>query len=147
MTSILAKSSEGPNSYEAAQALDGAQVVETRAGGVDLGAVGLAADNSVKVVGITQKPAMPNGGAPREPQAGVLDMTLAPAEVAVYDGNQTVPGVLYSTAAAYGDRLVSAGDGAVEPATAESDPRAIFAWCKEPEGVAAGARGRVKLTL
>lgn len=147
MTSTLAKFSTGPANYEAVEAIDGTQFVEARAGGVSLPGVGVAAAGSVKVVGIAQKPASPTGGAPRVPVAGVLNVTLAPTEVAVYDNGQTVPNVLFSGAAAYGDRLVVGANGGVAQAGATPDARAIVGWCKSRGGVAAGARGVVKLTL
>lgn len=145
MGSVLPRFTSGPRTYEAVEVIAGAQLVEARAGGVDNPGCGLAAAGSVKVVGVAQKDANPAGNTPRTPQAGVLDVTLAPKEVAVISDG-FVPDVKYAVAAAYGDRLVSAGGGNVKPWTNEP-ATAIIGWCAEAAGVALNATGLTRLNL
>lgn len=145
MGSVLPKFTSGPRTYNAVEAIAGGQLVEARAGGDDLPGAGVAAANSVKVLGVAQKDATPDGGAPREPVAGVLDVTLAPREFAVISDG-FVPDVTYSTAAAYGDRLVVGAAGGVKPWTVEP-VTAIIGWCAESGGVAQGATGLTRINL
>jgi len=145
MGSVQPRFTNGPRTYEAVEAVAGGQLVEARAGGVDNPGCGLAADESVKVLGVAQKDAHPGGGAPRAPEAGVLDVTLAPKEVAVISDG-FVPGVKYAVAAAYGDRLVSAGAGAVKPWTDEP-ATAIIGWCAEKAGVVLNGTGLTRINL
>lgn len=147
MGSILPRFTDGPRSYEAVEALAGGNVVEARAGGTDLAAVGVAADASPRVIGVAQKDASPRGdGQPRQPQAGVLDVTMAPFEVAVIsDGH--VP-CKYAVAAAYGDLVCSAGAGSVRPAlAADITAGVVIGRCVEKGGVAVGGTGLTRITL
>jgi len=145
MGSILPRFTDGPRTYEAVEALTGGVLVEARAGGVDNAGCGIAAAGSLKVLGVAQKDASPTGGAPRAPVAGVLDTTMAPAEVAVINDG-FVP-VKYAAAAAYGDRLVAAANGTVTPAGAAPDARTIVGWCAEKAGVALGGTGLTRINL
>jgi len=139
---------KGSRTYEAVEVLTGGQLVEARAGGVDNPGVGIAAAGSLKVVGAAQKDANPDGNADRAPVAGVLDQTLAPAEVTVFDGNDGFVPLTYAAAAAYGDRLVSAGDGKVKVYDdATLNAAAIVGWCAEAAGVALDGIGLTKLTV
>lgn len=147
MGSIQPRFTSGPRNYEAVEVFAGGVLLEARAGGVDLPGCGIAADVSTKVIGVAQKDATPGGNAPREPVAGVLDQTLAPAEVAVISDG-FVPGVKYAQAAAYGDRLVSAGDGAVKPfVPATHNAAQLIGWCAEPAGVALNGTGLTRINL
>lgn len=146
MGSIQPRFTNGPRTYEAAEALSGGFVVEARTGGVDNPAVGIAADASVTVLGIAQKDATPAGGAPRAPEAGVLDVTLAPAEVAVINDGH-VP-LKYAAAAAYGAQVCSAGAGSVRPAlAADISAGAVIGRCVEKGGVALGGTGLTRINL
>lgn len=145
MGSILPRFTDGPRTYEAVEALTGGQLVEARAGGVDGPGVGIAAAGSLKVLGVAQKDASTAGGAPRQPVAGVLDVTMAPKEVAVISDG-FVP-VKYAAAAAYGDRLIAAANGTVTPAGATPDARTIVGWCAEKAGVALGGTGLTRINL
>ena len=145
MGSVLPKFTNGPANYEAAEVIAGGQLVEARAGGVELPACGVAGAGSNKVIGVAQKDANPNGGAPVAPVAGVLDQTLAPKEVAVIsDGFVNVK---YAAAAAYGDRLIAAAAGTVTPAGATPDARQVVGWCAAKDGVALGATGLTRINL
>lgn len=145
MGSILPRFTSGPRTYNAVETIAGGQLVEARAGGGDLPGAGVAANASVKVLGVAQKDATATGNDPRSPVAGVLDVTLAPREFAVISDG-FVPGVKYSTAAAYGDRLVAGALGTVKPWTAEP-ATAIIGWCAEPAGVALNATGLTRINL
>lgn len=148
MGSILSRHSDGPATYEAVEALTGGFVVEARAGGVEnLPACGIAADASKKVLGVAQKDASvhPGNAVPRSPAAGVLDMTMAPFEVAVISDG-FVP-VKYAAACAYGARVCSAGAGSVRPWVAADGADAIIGWCKEKGGVALGGTGLTRINL
>lgn len=147
MGSIQTRFTDGPRTYEAVEALTGGQLVEARAGGVELPGCGPAAANSVKVLGVAQKDASvhPGNSLPRVPVAGVLDVTLAPSEVAVINDG-FVP-VKYSTAAAYGDRLVAAAAGTVAPAGATPAAGQVVGWCAEKGGVAQNATGLTRINL
>lgn len=145
MTSIQPRFTNGPRTYEAVEALEGGYVVEARAGGVSNPGVGIAADASTKVVGVAQKAASPTGNAPRAPQAGVLDVTLAPAEVAVISDG-FVP-VKYAAACAYGARVASAGGGNVRPWVAADGADAILGFCAEAAGVALNGVGLTRINL
>ena len=149
MSSTYPRQSHGPRTYEAVAAVAGMQLVEARAGGVDNGGCGPAADQSVKVLGVAQKDATPGGGAPRafDTATQTLNAQLTPSEVAVYC-NDFVPGVLYSTAAAYGARLVAGADGTVKPFVSGTHTAdMIVGRCEEPAGVAQGARGLTRINV
>jgi hypothetical protein len=146
MGSILPRFTNGPRTYEAVEALTGGWVVEARAGGVDNPGVGVAAAASTSVLGVAQKDAHPNGGQPAAPAAGVLDVTLAPREVAVINDGH-VP-LKYSAATAYGAIVCSAGSGSVRTATAgEIGAGAAIGKCVEKGGVALGGTGLTRLNL
>jgi hypothetical protein len=146
MGSILPRFTHGPRTYEAVEALAGGYVVEARAGGVDNPAVGIAADASKTVLGVAQKDANPTGDAPRTPVVGVLDVTLAPKEVAVIN-NAYVP-VKYGAACAYGAIVCSAGGGNVRPATAaEIGAGAAIGKCVEKGGVALNGIGLTRINV
>lgn len=125
--------------YEAVETIAGGQLVEARAGGVSNPGAGVAASESVKVLGVASKDAVAPGDPIRVPVAGVLDQTLAPPEFEVY-AQGFIPGVKYGVAAAYGDRLVAHTLGTVKPWTDE-DPGAIVGWCAEKAGVVLNATG------
>lgn len=145
MGSIQPRFTNGPRTYEAVEVFPGGVLLEARAGGIDNPGCGVAADGSAKVIGVAQKDANPAGSAPRAPQAGVLDQTLAPKEVAVISDG-FVP-LTYTSAAAYGDRLVSAGDGAVKPFAETNTAAQIIGWCAEGAGVAADGTGLTRINL
>ena len=145
MGRVLPRFTDGPRTYEAVEALTGGQLVEARAGGVDNAGCGIAGASSAKVLGVAQKDASPTVGAPRTPTAGVLDVTMAPAEVAVINDG-FVP-VKYAAAAAYGDRLIAAANGTVTPAGATPDARLIVGWCAEKAGVALNGTGLTRINL
>lgn len=147
MGSIQQRFTSGPRTYEAVEALVGGELVEARAGGVELPGCGKAAAGSLKVLGVAQKDASvhPGNAAPRTPVAGVLDVTMAPYEVAVISDG-FVP-VKYAAAAAYGDRLVAAANGTVTPAGATPDARTIVGWCAEKGGVVLGGTGLTRINL
>lgn len=129
--------------YEAVETVAGGQLVEARAAisTTTAGAApaGVAADESVKVLGVAQKDAVAPGDPIRVPAAGVLDLVAAPAEFEVF-AQGFIPGVKYSTAAAYGARLVAGPLGTVKPWTDEP-PTAIVGWCAQPGGVLLNATG------
>lgn len=148
MGSIQARFTDGPANYEAVEALSGGFVVEARAGGVEaLPACGIAVDASKKVVGVAQKDAAvhPGNAVPRSPVAGVLDMTMAPFEVAVIN-NGFVP-LKYAAACAYGARICSAGAGSVRPWVSGDGADAIIGWCREKGGVALGGTGLSRINV
>lgn len=146
MGSIQPRFTNGPRTYEAVEALSGGFVVEARAGGVDNPAVGIAADASASVIGVAQKDASPTGGQPRTPEAGVLDVTMAPREVAVINDGH-VP-LKYAAAAAYGALVCSAGSGSVRPAAASDIAAgAVIGRCVEKDGVALGGTGLTRINL
>jgi hypothetical protein len=147
MGSILPRFTDGPRTYEAVEGIVGGTLVEARAGGVELPAVGIAAAGSVKVLGVAQKDASvhPGTAAPRSPVAGVLDTTMAPFEVAVINDG-FVP-CKYAAAAAYGDRLIAAANGTVTPAGATPDARTVVGWCAEKGGVLLGGTGLTRINL
>lgn len=135
MTSIQPRFTDGPRTYIAGETIDGGQLVEARAGSV----IGVAGDASKHVLGVAQKAATPGGNDPRTTNAGILDVTLAPSEVAVYS-DAHVP-VKYSVAAAFGDLVAAAANGQVRPWLAADGADAIVGRCVELAGVAAGAVG------
>lgn len=147
MGSILPRYRDG-RTYEAVATVTGGQLVEARAGGIDNPGCGPAAAGSRKVVGVAQKDATPGGNAPRQPVAGVLDQTLAPAEVTVYGGGDGFVPVKYAAAAAFGDRVKAAADGTVTPWVSGTDGAdLIVGWCAEKAGVAQDATGLTKITV
>lgn len=146
MASIQPRFTSGPRTYEAVEVFAGGTLLEARAGGVDNPGCGAAADASSKVIGVAQKDANPAGGTPRAPVAGVLDQTLSPKEVAVISDG-FVP-VKYSTAAAYGDRLVAGAEGTVKPfVPATHNAAQIVGWCAEKAGVALNGTGLTRINL
>lgn len=136
--------------YEAVETIAGAQLVEARAAisttTPGMRPAGVAADESLKALGFAQKDAVAPGDPIRTPSAGVLDVTLAPAEFEVISDG-FVPGVKFSTAAAYGDRLVAGPLGTVKPAGATPDARKVIGWCATPGGVALNALGTVRVNI
>lgn len=132
--------------YEAVETIVGGQLVEARAGGVSNPGAGVAADASLKVLGVAQKDAVAPGAAIRTPSAGVLDLTLAPAEFTVY-ADVFVP-VTYLLSTAYGIRVCAATGGKVRPWITGTDPVAsIIGWCAEAAGVGVNGVGLVKLAI
>lgn len=133
---------KGDRTYEAVETIAGGQLVEARTNaGRSLPGAGVAGAASVKVLGVAQKDAVAVGAEIRTPVSGVLDQTLAPPEFEVINA-QFVPGVKYSTAAAYGARLVAAALGCVRPYVPGTDDAGlIVGWCAEKDGVLLNATG------
>lgn len=135
----------GPETYVPAEAVVGGQVVEARASS----RVGVAAAGSLKVLGIAVTDGInPEAfvGTPTTPTNGLptIDATQLPGHVVVAFGGIVVAGVKYANAAAFGDRLIAAANGAVTPAGATPDARTVIGICDEPAGVAQNATGRVR---
>lgn len=123
----------GPKSYPCVQAIVGGQLAEGRA--TSGGGAGPAAAGSVRVLGVAINDAVP--ALVTDPVNGVLDTAPTGTRVGVAK-NVEVP-VTYAAAAAFGDKLIAAANGAVTPAGAAPDARTIVGECVEVGGVAAGA--------
>lgn len=151
MAAVTAKFSSPQATYVPAEAILGGQVVEARAAVGGIGRIGVAAAGSLKVLGValtdattpelrTGTPATVNG-------RPVLDAAQLPVNVAVAASGKEVP-VIYSAAAAFGDKLIAAALGQVAPpvlaAGATPDARSIVGTCTAPLGVAAGAVGLMR---
>lgn len=139
MASVTYTLQHGPDTFEVSEAVTGGQVVA-----VD-GTTGKVhpAEAGELVLGVAATDANPVGTD--------TDTNYANARphVAVYYSPVDVK-VTYSAAAAFGDRLiVGAVAGQVAPVgvAAATDARNIIGVCTETGGVAAGARGRIRLTV
>lgn len=147
MAAVTAKFSSPQATYVPAEAILGGQVVEARAAIGGIGRIGVAAAGSLKVLGValtdattpelrSSTPATVNG-------RPVLDAAQLPVNVAVAASGKEVP-VIYSAAAAFGDKLIAAALGQVAPAGVTPDARSIVGTCTAPLGVAAGAVGLMR---
>lgn len=141
MTSVLPKfSAGGPITMAALEPIDGGQLTEYAAGGVKVATAG-----STVVAGVAQKPAAPGGADARvTSETGVLDTTLLPDDTVVYtvESGHTIK-VKFEAAATHGQKLVAAANGAVAPGEAAGQ---IVGRCAEPDGVAAGGFGQIRLS-
>lgn len=154
MSAVLQVTKTGPRTYTPAEAILGGQLVEARAAG----RVGVAADGSVKGLGVALTDAInpeANTGVPTVVNGReVLNAALLPTVVPVAYGGDEAP-VTYVEAAAFGDKLAAAANGqvrvwrAVDPDGAgvlTADPAsAIVGTCTAPAGVAAGAVGLMRI--
>lgn len=145
MTSIQARYSTGPRTYEAVENLLGGTVVEARAGGIDNPGVGIAPDASKKVRGVALTDATLGGNAPRSPSNGVLDQQLTPVEVAVQSIGW-VP-IKYSAACAYGAKVAAGALGTVRPWVSGDGADAIIGSCEEKGGVAQNVVGLTHINI
>lgn len=142
MSGVQPRYQLGPVTYAAAEAIKGGQLVEARANAV----VGVAAAGSTAVVGVAMTDAVPaadQSDATTSYGAPVTDTSVPPGYVSV-----CITGVIkatYTAAAAFGDLLTTAANGQVTPAGATPTVGTVVGRCLEPAGVAAGARGLMRL--
>lgn len=135
----------GPKTFTPAEVILGGQLVEARSAG----RIGIAAADSVKVLGV----ALTDGQSPETAQGGtsvdaigrpVINAMPIPTGVSVaYAGTETK--VTYSAAATFGAKLVSTGAGKVGPAAPDATAAEIVGICTQPQGVAAGAVGLIRI--
>lgn len=154
MSAVPQVTKGGPRTFTPAEQILGGQIVEARAAS----RIGVAADASVKVLGVALTDAVNPEAITGEPTIvqgrEVLTAALLPTRVAVAHSGDEVP-VTYATAAAFGDKLAAAALGqarvwrAVDPDGAgalTADPAsAIVGTCTAPAGVAAGAVGLMRI--
>lgn len=143
MSGITQVTKTGPKTFTAGELVLGGQVVE----GTDTGVVIPATADSERVVGVALTDAQPApADNPVTDAAGrpVVVAVQLPTTVAVaYSGIEVR--VTYSAAAKFGARLVATADGTVGPAAADAAAATIVGVCTEPAGVAADARGLIRL--
>jgi len=128
----------GPDTVEVSAAVTGGQLVEVDG---TTGKVKPAGAGAVDVLGVAANDANPAGSD--------TDTNYANARphVAIYYTPVDIP-VTYAGAATFGQKLVAAADGEVTPYTAGTSTfDQIVGVCTEPGGVAAGAKGRIRLTV
>ena len=137
MASVTYTLQHGPDTFEVSAAVTGGQLVEVDG---TTGKVKPATAGSLLVLGVAATDANPVGTD--------TDTNYANARphVAVYYAPVDVK-VTYSTATAFGERLQAAANGQVTEITVDGDPRLVVGVCTEPGGVAAGAKGRMRLTV
>ncbi|MDI9901313.1 MULTISPECIES: hypothetical protein [Rhodococcus] len=145
MSAVVQVTQGGPKSFTPTEVILGGKLVEGR----DNGRVGLAAANSLRVLGVS----VTDGQSPETAQGGttldaigrpVINAMPIPTVISVaYSGTEVK--VEYSAAAKFGEHLVSTGAGKVGPAGADPDPRTIVGKCTQPAGVAANAVGLIRI--
>lgn len=147
MAGIAQVTQGGPKTFTPAdnEVILGGLLVEARAGG----RIGVAAAGSLKVLGVALTDALAPEDFPAADGTDSLGRTVVsavpvPTTVAVAYGGTEVK-VTYSAAATFGDKLVATAGGKVGPAGATPDARTIVGICTEPAGVAANARGLIRL--
>lgn len=128
----------GPDTVEVSAAVTGGMLVEVDG---TTGKVKPAAANSTDVIGVVANDANPAGTdtdtnyANQRPHVAVY---YAPVDIKV----------TYAGAGTFGQKLVAAANGQVTPYTAGTSTfDQIVGICTEPGGVAAGAKGRMRLTV
>jgi hypothetical protein len=152
MSAVPQVTKTGPRTYVPAvgETITGGQLVEARAGS----RIGVAADASVRVLGVALTDAIAPEARTTEPVGGVLNAAGQPINVAVAYGGDEVR-VTYAEAAVFGDKLAAAASGQVRVWRA-TDPdgtgaltadtaNAIVGTCTAPAGVAAGAVGLMRI--
>ena len=125
----------GPDTFEVNVPVTGGMLVEPDG---TTGRVKPATAGSLKVLGVAATDAKPAGS------DTPLDFTVARPHVAVYYSPVDIK-VTYTNAATFGAKLIAAANGQVTPAGATPDAASIVGICTEPGGVAAGAKGRIRL--
>lgn len=152
MTAIPQVRKTGPKSYPAVEAIAGGQLVEGRSG--PPAGAGVAAEGSLRVLGVALNDAV--AVLVTQPVGDVLN--TAPTGTLVLVTNRDEVPVTYAAAAALGDKLVAAANGAVRPwratdpdgagpLVADTDHRTIVGHCTELAGVAAGAVGKAWINV
>lgn len=148
MSGISQVTQGGPKTFTPAsgETILGGTLVEARAAG----RIGVAAAGSEKVLGVALTDALAPEQGPGATSTDALGRPVVsavpiPTTVAVaYSGTEVK--VVYAAAAEFGERLVAAAGGKVEPAGDSPDARTIVGVCTEPAGVAAAdARGLIRL--
>ncbi|HEY9314628.1 hypothetical protein [Williamsia sp.] len=147
MSGIVQVTKGGPKTFTPAsgETILGGQLVEGRAGG----RIGVAGAASLKVLGVALTDAIAPEQVVTDPTTDslgrpVLTAVAIPTKVAVaYAGTEVK--VTYSTAAAFGDKLVATATGKVAPAGATPDARTIVGICTEPAGVLINTAGLMRI--
>ncbi len=143
MSAVPQVTKTGPKTFIPVEAILGGQLVEARAAG----RIGVAAAGSLKVLGVAVTDATSPDLISLEPTTvagrSVLNAAILPVNVGVAYGGIEVP-VIYSGAAAFGDKLVPTANGQVAPAGVTPDARTIVGVCTAPAGVAAAAVGLMR---
>lgn len=137
MGSVIYALQHGPDTFEVNVAVTGGMLVEPDAA---TGKVKPATAGSLKVLGVAAADANPAG------TDTATNFANARPHVAVYYAPVDVK-VTYTGAATFGAKLIAAANGQVTPAGATPDAASIVGICTEPGGVAAGAKGRIRLTV
>jgi hypothetical protein len=125
----------GPDTFEVNVAVTGGMLVEPDG---TTGKVKPAGAGSLKVLGVAATDALPAGS------DNPLNFAVARPFTAVYYTSVDIK-VTYTNAATFGAKLIAAANGQVTPAGATPDSASIVGICTEPGGVAAGAKGRIRL--
>lgn len=143
MSAIPMATKQGPKTFNVAETVRGGQVVEARTGGK----VGVAAADSALVLGVSIGDATPPGNNDSTDVFGnaVISAVTVPEYTAVAYGGIEVKCV-FSAAAAFGEAVVSAGDGKVKPAGAAPTGR-ILGYVTDPAGVTAADQSGLVRTL
>lgn len=145
MTGVVPTLQLGPVTYSCAEDVSAGQLVEGRTGGL----IGVAAAKSGKVLGV----AMKDGAATETTSGSPLVLDAPRVQIPVAQAPATIR-VTYAAAATFGARLTAAASGQVTLATATGtddsgtvtlsiDP--VIGFCAEPDGVASGDVGLIKL--
>ncbi|WP_010541895.1 hypothetical protein [Dietzia alimentaria] len=144
MSAIPIVTKHGPKTFHVAETVRGGQVVEARTGGK----IGVAAEDSAKVLGVSIGDAAPAASAALPDDAfgnPVVSAVAVPEYTGVaYSGIEVK--CVFSAAATFGEAVVSAGDGKVKPAGASPTGR-IVGYVTEPAGVSAANKSGLVRTL
>lgn len=143
MSAIPMVTKHGPKTFHVTETIRGGQVVEARTGGK----IGVAAADSGTVLGVSIGDAAPPNSASSADAFGnpLVSAVSVPEYTAVAYGGIEVRCV-FSAAAAFGEAVVSAGDGKVKPAGASPTGR-ILGYVTEPAGVTAADQSGLVRTL
>jgi hypothetical protein len=143
MTAVAPRYAKGPVTFTSLAAITGGMLVDAAAGGVQPCAAG-----SVVCVGVATSDSLPTSTSqtPTVPGAPVA-VNLAPYPPYVAVAVEGVWPLTYAAAATFGQRLITAANGQVTPASSAADPRTIVGVCFEPAGVASGGVGATLLTV
>lgn len=144
MSAIPMVTKHGPKTFHVTETVRGGQVVEARTGGK----IGVAAEDSTKVLGVSIGDATPPSDTADSTDAfgnALVSAVAVPEYTAVAYGGIEVRCV-FSAAAGFGDAVVSAGGGKVKPA-GETPTGRILGYVTEPAGVSAADKSGLVRTL
>lgn len=138
MGSVIYALQHGPDTFEVNAAVTGGQLVMPDS---TTGKIKPATADAATVLGVAAADANPVG------TDTATNFANPRPHVAVYYGPVDVK-VTYTDAAAFGVKLKAAASGQVTPWVSGTDAAGLIVGiCTEPAGVAAGAKGRIRLTV